>query len=441
MAVAKEISVADPTHVDPSTLKRVTVLATLGNVLEWYDFTVYGFLAVHIGATFFPEQDGVTSILAAFAVFAVGFVARPLGAFVLGPFIDRKGRKSVMLLSMLLMASGSLLIGLAPGYAVAGSLGAVIIVIGRLAQGFSAGGEFGSSAVFLIEWAHRGRRGFFGSFHQVATYGGLLLGVLVTAGLTGALGSTAMRDWGWRVPFVLGALLAVVALFLRRRIEETPVFTASRGQASTESGAEIDHGANPRPIVGFLLTVGVVALWGVTAMVALTYMPSYASEFLGIELETSLVATLIGALVTVVLLPVSGHISDKVGRRTLIVFSAVGYVVLPYPLFLLMVDNRSFGSLVIAQLVFAVFTAAIAGTGSATITELFSAKHRGSLVSMGSATAVTVFGGFGAIICTWLIDVTGSAVSPAFYISGVALITLVAGLYLPRNLASDDLRR
>ncbi|MCX5096865.1 MFS transporter [Streptomyces sp. NBC_00365] len=194
------------------------VFATLGNVLEWYDFTVYGFPAVHIGATFFPERDGVTSILATFAVFAVGFAARPMGAFVLGPFIDRKGRKWVMLL----MASGSLLIGLAPGYAVAGSLGAVVIVIRRLAQGFSADGEFGSSAVFLVEWAHREHRGFFGSFHQVATYGGLLLGVLVTAGLSAALGPTAMHDWSWRVLFVLGALLAVVALFLRRRIEETP---------------------------------------------------------------------------------------------------------------------------------------------------------------------------------------------------------------------------
>ncbi|MFD7474168.1 MFS transporter, partial [Streptomyces sp. NPDC059837] len=187
------------------------VFATLGNVLEWYDFT---------------ERDGVTSIL---ATFAVGFAARPLGAFVLGPFIDRKGHKWVMLL----MASGSLLIGLAPGYAVAGSPGAVVIGIRRLAQGFSGSGEFGSSAVFLVEWAHRGRRGFFGSFHQVATYGGPLLGVLVTA-----LGPTAMHDWGWRVPFVLGALLAVVALFLRRRLGRvSKVASSARRAGSAASGA------------------------------------------------------------------------------------------------------------------------------------------------------------------------------------------------------------
>lgn len=436
MATANAVSVEKSTHVEPSTLRRVTVLATLGNVLEWYDFTVYGFLAVYIGATFFPDGDGVTAILATFAVFAAGFVARPLGALVLGPFIDRKGRKSVMLFSMILMAAGSLLIGLAPGYAVAGSLGAVVIVIGRLAQGFSAGGEFGSSAVFLVEWAHQGRRGFFGSFHQVATYGGLLLGVLVTAGLSSTLGTDTMREWGWRIPFIIGAALAVVVLWLRRRVEETPIFAATRDEDIAEPApGELRAGK------GFLLTVGVGALWGVTAMVALTYMPSYASEFLDIDLQSSLWATLIGALLTVVLLPIAGHISDKIGRKALIVFSAAGYLVLTYPLFLFMSDSRSFGSLVVTQVVLAVFTAAIAGVGSATITELFSAKRRGSMVSIASALAVTIFGGFGAIICTWLIDVTNSTVSPAFYITGVALITLVAGLLLPKHLARVDLRQ
>jgi MFS transporter, MHS family, proline/betaine transporter len=441
MAIARKISVGHPPQVAPSTLKRVTVLATLGNVLEWYDFTVYGFLAVYIGAAFFPAGDGVTATLATFAVFGVGFVGRPLGSLVLGPVIDRKGRKSVMLLSMLLMAAGSLLIGIAPGYAVAGALGAVVIVIGRLLQGLSAGGEFGSSAVFLVEWAHQGRRGFFGSFHQVATYGGLLLGVLVTAGLSSALGTSAMHDWGWRIPFLLGALLAVVVLFLRRRMEETPIFSASLEGAVAESGAYTRSVKEPRPIVGFLLTVGVVSLWGVTAMVALTYMPSYASEFLGIDLKSSLWATLIGAMLTVVLLPIAGHLSDKVGRKTLIVFGAVGYLVVTYPLFVMMSTSKTFGSLMVTQVVLAVFTAAIAGVGSATITELFSAKHRGFLVSIASATAVTLFGGFGAMICTWLIDLTGSMVSPAFYIVGVAMVTLVAGFFLPKHLASAELRR
>ena len=443
MTNTNNIVLEDTAQTDPSSLRRVTTLVTLGNLLEWYDFTVYGFLAVYIGATFFPSNDPVTALMATFAVFAVGFVGRPLGAFVLGPFIDRNGRKSVMLLSMLLMATGSLLIGVAPGYAVAGAFGAVVIVIGRLMQGFSAGGEFGSSAVYLIEWAHNRRRGFFGSFHQVATYGGLLLGVLVTAGLSSALGAHTMRDWGWRIPFIVGSLLAIVVLVLRRRLEEPPVFVASRKiGADGEPDTESSHtGKEPSARVGFLLTVGVNALWGVTAMVALTYMPSYASQFLKIDLQSSLWATVSGATLTVVLLPVMGHLSDKIGRKPLIVFGALGYLVFSYPLFLFLAETKSLAALVLAQIVLALFTAPIAGVGVATITELFSSKNRGSLVSIATGTAVTIFGGFGAVVCTWLIGATGLIVAPAFYIIGVAAITLVAGLCLPKHLASAPLRK
>jgi len=424
----------------PAQRRRAATLATLGNVLEWYDFTVYGFLAAYIAATFFPGEDRVASLLSAFAVFAVGFIARPLGALILGPLVDKRGRKSVMLVSMMMMALGSLLVGVAPGYAVAGALGAGIVVLGRLLQGFSAGGEFGSSAVFLVEWADERKRGLYGSFHQIATYGGLIFGVFFVAVLSSVLGPETMAAWGWRIPFLVGAALAIVVLVLRRRITDSPVFEEAESAAAiAERQAERSDSRLPGLVAGFFLTLGVVALWGVTSMVTINYMPTYVSNFAGIEPRSALWAVAIGGILTVALIPVFGGLSDRHGRKVFVIFAAVSYIVLPWPLLSWVVASQSFWAVVTTQLVFAIPTGAMAGVGSSTISELFPTNRRGTLVSIGSAIAVTVFGGFGAYICTWLIQITGITIAPAFYISAVAVLTLITGILLP-NLAHRALR-
>ena len=424
----------------PAQRRRAATLATLGNVLEWYDFTVYGFLAAYIAATFFPGEDRVASLLSAFAVFAVGFIARPLGALILGPLVDKRGRKSVMLVSMMMMALGSLLVGVAPGYAVAGALGAGIVVLGRLLQGFSAGGEFGSSAVFLVEWADERKRGLYGSFHQIATYGGLIFGVFFVAVLSSVLGPETMAAWGWRIPFLVGAALAIVVLVLRRRITDSPVFEEAESAAAiAERQAERSDSRLPGLVAGFFLTLGVVALWGVTSMVTINYMPTYVSNFAGIEPRSALWAVAIGGILTVALIPVFGGLSDRYGRKVFVIFAAVSYIVLPWPLLSWVVASQSFWAVVTTQLVFAIPTGAMAGVGSSTISELFPTNRRGTLVSIGSAIAVTVFGGFGAYICTWLIQIMGVTIAPAFYISAVAVLTLITGILLP-NLAHRALR-
>lgn len=433
-----------PAAPTPQMRRRAATLATLGNVLEWYDFTVYGFLAAHIAGTFFPSEDRIASLLAAFAVFAVGFIARPLGALVLGPLVDRKGRKSVMLVSMMIMAFGSLLVGVAPGYALAGAFGAVMVLVGRLCQGFSAGGEFGSSAVFLVEWADERKRGLYGSFHQIATYGGLIFGVFFVAILTAILGPDAMAAWGWRIPFIVGAALAIVVLVLRRRITDTPVFAAETAEpaAGSASRAEQARASGPKPpglVAGFFLTLGVVALWGVTSMVTINYMPTYAANFAGIDPQSALWAVAIGGVLTVALIPAFGGLSDRLGRKVFVVGASIGYILLPFPLLSMVVSTQSFWAVLATQLIFAIPTAAMAGVGSSTISELFPTNRRGTLVSIGSAIAVTVFGGFGAYICTWLIQATGITVAPAFYISAVAVLTLITGIILP-NLTHRDLR-
>lgn len=440
MAAIDSTATTSSSTTTPALRRRAATLATLGNVLEWYDFTVYGFLAAYIATTFFPGEDHVASLLSAFAVFAVGFIARPLGALILGPLVDKRGRKSVMLVSMMMMALGSLLVGVAPGYAVAGALGAGLVVFGRLLQGFSAGGEFGSSAVFLVEWADARKRGLYGSFHQIATYGGLIFGVFFVAILSSLLGPDNMAAWGWRIPFLFGAALAIVVLILRRRIMDSPVFEEAAGAAAiAERQEEKADSRLPGLVAGFFLTIGVVALWAVTSMVTINYMPTYVSNFAGIEPRSALWAVAIGGALTVALIPVFGALSDRIGRKACVIFASVAYIVLPWPLLSWVVASQSFWAVVATQLAFAVPTAAIAGVGSSTISELFPTNRRGALVSIGSAIAVTVFGGFGAYICTWLIQLTHVTVAPAFYISAIAVLTLITGILLP-NLAHRALR-
>jgi MHS family proline/betaine transporter-like MFS transporter len=430
--------------VTPSkaALRKITALVTLGNVLEWFDFSVYAVVAVYIARTFFVADDPVAALLPTFAVFGVAFVARPIGALILGPLMDRKGRKSVMLISMLLMAGGSVLIGITPGYEAIGVLGPVLIVIGRLAQGFSAGGEFGSAAVFLSEWAQEGRRGFYVSFQQVSTNGGLAFGLLFALGVSWVLGPENMAAWGWRVPFLFGGVLAIVVFFLRRHMDETPTFREIQRRAQVGEAGPAEEGAekgisNAR---GFFLTVGIMALWIMLSFVTLNFMPTFATTFVGVGQELALIATAVGAIATLVLTPIAGALSDRVGRRPLILFGSVGYLILAWPLFALMVSMGNVWGIILAQLIFAPFNAAVVGVGPATITELFGARRRGALVSIAAAVTTVVFGGFGPYIATWLIQTTGLPTAPGFYLMAGAIITIVSALLLPKRIGFGKLR-
>ncbi|MEF2978921.1 MFS transporter [Subtercola sp. YIM 133946] len=426
--------------LNPRAFRRIVALVTIGNVLEWFDFSVYAVVAVYIAATFFNTSDPIAALLPTFAIFGAAFLARPLGAVVLGRLMDRRGRKSVMLISMFLMAGGSVLIGVAPGYAAIGVAGAVIVVIGRLLQGFSAGGEFGSSAVFLSESANRGRRGFYTSFSQVATSAGLILGLLFAFALTALLGAGSMAAWGWRVPFVFGGILAVVVFVLRRRMGESPAFVALQARGEGAATQEPDAAKDSGDVRSFLLNLGVVCLWTMAAFITLNYMPTYAVTFAKADQQSALIATLFGAALTVVLIPVAGMLSDRFGRRPLLIIGAVGYVVLAYPAFSLLLSMQSLIGLIVFQLIMAPLYAIVAGVGPATITELYGTRRRGSLVSTASAVATALAGGFAPYISTWLIQVTGNTIAPAFYLIAGALVSLVAAVFLPKRIGLDDLR-
>jgi MHS family proline/betaine transporter-like MFS transporter len=255
--------------------RQAIAAAVIGNVLEWYDFSAYAFVATIIAKQFFPAGNDLAALLSTFAAFGIGFLARPLGGIVIGRMADRHGRKRALVLTILMMGAGTIAIGLIPGHATLGWLAPVLLVLARLAQGFSTGGEWGGSTSFIIEWAPEGRRGLYGSFHQASVSGGLLLGSGTTALLSTILAPAAMQDWGWRVPFILGGLLVPVGLYLRRNTSETPVFRRAQAVAAEVSDAS--------PVALAARAFGFTMLWTVTSYVMLSFMPTFTQKFAGLS--------------------------------------------------------------------------------------------------------------------------------------------------------------
>ena len=417
-----------------STAKRSVVIASIGNVLEWYDFVVYGFLALHLARNFFPSTNETAALLATFAVFGAGFIARPLGAILFGRVADKRGRRFVLLLAMFLMAGSSLLIGALPPMATIGLAAPALVLVARLCQGLSAGAEFGGAAAFLIEWAPERRRGFLTSFHQVGTYGGLLVGVALVAALSSALGAEQMAAWGWRVPFLLGGVLALYALWMRRTVEETPRFRAEQERAAPQ---QADAGRSTPALV--LQSFGIVALWTVTAFAVLVYMTTYTQRLGGLTPQEALWSTSISALVAVLLIPVCGALSDRMGRRPIYAIGTMAFILLPIPFYGIIVGKPGFTTIMMLQVILSVFTAMLAGVGPALISELFATRRRATWVGISSAFSVTIFGGFAPYISQSLVEWTGATTSPAYYVVAVAVLTAVT-LFLTHETAHGDLR-
>ncbi len=396
--------------------------------MEWFDFTVYGFLAVVISRNFFPSDDPTISLLASFATFGVGFGARPVGALIFGRMGDKHGRRAVLLISIALMAVSSLMIGLAPSYATAGAWGAAVIVSARILQGFSAGGEFGNAIAYLIEWAPENRRGLFGSFHQVGSAGGLLAGSTMVALLNQFLSPAEIDQWGWRVPFLLGGVLATVAYFLRRTLLETPAFEAARGEAASETVAPAVKDSVVKPT---FQTIGIVALWTISVFASIVYMPTFTTQHGALNAGQALWTTSIALVALLVCIPFAGWLSDRIGRRPIILASAIFYILFSIPAFNAIANGASLSTVAAIQIAFAIGSGLISGVGPVAIGELFAVRVRSTWTSIGSAIAVTLFGGFAPFISTLLIGQTGAASAPGWFVAGVAVLTGVTALTLP----------
>ena len=407
---------------------RHVAIATFGNVVEWFDFTLFGFLALTLAQAFFPNQSPSVALLATLGTFGAGFVARPLGAVVFGRLGDTKGRRFVLIISMLLMAVASLMIGLAPTFAQAGIIGPIILICGRMLQGVSAGAEFGNAVAYLVEWAPARRRGLFGSFHQLGAAAGLLSGAAVAGLTSAALGPAAMAEWGWRLPFIAGGVLALVALGLRLSLRETPAFVHSQTEEATPLSRR-------KAIVGTLQTIGVCALWTVSVFTAVVFMPTFAQRFGGYSASEALGATVVGTLVMMPFIPLAGRASDRWGPLRVLAVPAVLFLVAAVPGFALVASHVA---LLPVVCLFSALAGIASGAGPLAMTAIFPARHRTTWTSIGSAISATLFGGFAPLTSTALVQATGWPPAPGLYVMAMAAVTAVTLYTLFRQARGSD---
>lgn len=389
MLFAREGAIITTTGHRPTSRRRAIAAGTAGNFVEWFDWNVYAFFAPVFAGQFFPAESEVLQLLNVYAIFAIGFFLRPIGGAVLGSYSDRHGRKAGMALTIGLMAAGSLLIAIAPPYRTIGWVAPVLLVLARAIQGFSAGGEFGTSSAYMVENAAPERRATVGSWQQVSVGFGTLLASLLAGLMMSTLAPQAMATWGWRAAFALGAVLGLVGLYMRLRIDDTPVFDEVKrsGRRVRQPLAQVLR-EHPRAVVQ---VVAMVAAG--TALVQLWFasLPSLARILTGAPIKTGQYAATIALAVFTVLLPLTGRLSDRFGRRPLLVIFAIGSAVTLTPAMLLM--RPTLVGIALPASIAAVFLSLYAGSLAAVMAEQFPPEVRTAGISLPYGIAVALFGG------------------------------------------------
>ena len=413
---------------------RAIAGASAGNAIEFFDFAIYGFLAVYIGHNFFPSGNPTTELLSSFAVFGLAFFARPLGGLVFGSLADKIGRKRVLIIVLTLMSSSSVLVGVLPNYETIGIAAPVLLVFLRIVQGFSAGGEYGSGSTFLLESSAPGHRGFGVSWLTVGTTVGVLLGIIVVTGLTAIIGAEAMSAWGWRIPFVFAAPLALIALYIRKKLEDTPEFRVLAAKGDIAKAPIRDAFKMKRTM---LLIFGIGAFHATAFYTVFTYMPTYINTVNGFGPELSLWATLLTGLVVAIVLPTVASLSDRVGRRAVLLSGGIGFGVLVLPAFWLITLGNPILA-VLMQVSMGALMAASLAASAVTMPELFPTKIRTTGMSIGYSIPAALFGGGAPFIATLLIAQTGVTVSPAFFLIVTAAIGVTAAALLKPTDLFDD---
>jgi len=406
-------------------IRKTVIVGVIGNIMEWYDFALYGYFAPVLANLFFPSKDPAVSLISAFGVFATGFLMRPVGAAIFGHFGDRLGRRKALSASVLLMAIATALMGLLPTYSQIGVTAAILLTLLRLLQGISAGGEFTGSISFLVEHAPHSRRGFIGSWTTFSGVSGMILGSGAGALVTFLLSDEALNDWGWRIPFLLGILTGAVGYYLRFGVEESPMFKELK-----ESGKVVQAPIKEafRDFRREILTaIGVNWLNATVFYTVWVYNTTYLATVIGLPLSSALLINTLSMLFLIIAIPIMGALSDRVGRKPLLISGCVGVACLAYPLYYLL-SQGSFGSALIAQLVFVIPISMLQGTMPTTMVELFPTSSRYSALSISYNIAFAIFGGTAPLVATQLISMTGNPLSPSYWLIVGAVVSLLVTL-------------
>ena len=417
------------------TIRRAVAASAMGNATEWFDYGVYAVAATYITANFFPG-DSATGSVWTLATFALSFLVRPLGGLFWGPLGDRIGRKRVLALTIILMAGATFAIGILPTHENVGILAPALLIVLRMIQGFSTGGEYGGAATFMAEYAPDKKRGFYGSFLEFGTLGGFALGSLIVLVCSLVVGNDAMVDWGWRIPFLIAGPLGIIGLYLRTRLEDTPVFR------------ELENRHEVEPAVGsalkdllvkywrpMLTMAGLVVALNVVNYTLLSFMPTYLEGTVGMDADVVLTLMFVGQLAMMALIPFAGRLSDTVGRKPMWLVSLIGLFVLAAPMYLIMAGGFWFALLGFAVL--GLLYIPQLATISATFPAMFptQVRYAGFAVTYNVSTAL--FGGTAPVVNELLINATGNPLVPAFYMMGACLVGLAAVAAMPETAGSS----
>ncbi|WP_221776691.1 MFS transporter [Rhodococcus aetherivorans] len=409
----------------------------MGNFTEWFDYGVYAYTATYIADAFFPD-DLKSATLLTLGVFAVSFLVRPLGGLVWGPLGDRLGRRQVLALTIILMGTATVLLGAVPSYASIGFWAPLLLVLLRMIQGFSTGGEYGGAATFMAEYSPDRKRGFFGSFLEFGTLGGFSFGALIVLFVDLVSTDAFMSTWGWRLPFFVAGPLALVGLYLRSRLDDTPVFR----ELEAEGAVEHDTGTQFKDLLvqyrrPILTLMGLVVALNVCNYTLLSYMPTYLESRIGLSSTASLFLVVIGQLAMMAVIPFAGALSDRIGRKPMWTISMVGLLLFAVPMYKLM--SISFGWAIVAFTVLGLLYVLQLSTISATFPAMFPTHVRFAGFAIAYNVSTSLFGGTAPAVNEWLVERTGNDLVPAFYMMGACVVGLVA-LYFVAETAGASLR-
>jgi MFS family permease len=412
--------------LSPLDRRRAIIAASVGQFFELYDFSIYGFFAPEIGRAFFPAADPLTSLVAAFATYGVGFVMRPVGAIVVGAYGDRAGRKAALVFTVGLMGLATGLVAFLPSYNQIGIWAPILLLILRLAQGFSTGGEWGGAAAFLVEHAPVGKRGFIGSFHQVATQLGNFTGFILAALLAFIFTTEVFQQWGWRIAFLIGALLAPVGYYLRIRVAETPVFQQAEARKKVASSPlRVIFTEHWQLVIAGISIAAIAATGSITFQI---FLSQFARQQLKLDAASSLTITAASLLFAAFWVWLIGAMSDRTGRKTMVLLSVGGFLLLTYPLLSLLTSSPNLTNLVIVQFAGAILYGTVFGVIPTLLPELFPTNVRYTGISVSIGFAQMIFGGTSPFINSYLVQLTGNPVAPAFWVMVVAVISGIAML-------------